>query len=66
MAESFLGAGAKTYKIKKLCLDNEDELLEYEILRNKAMEGSIDMLSEPERIFDAKNCKLYIVIEWQE
>ena len=64
--DSFLQTASQVYRIKKLCMENEEELLEYELLRNKAMEGTISLLSEPERIFDAKNGKLFIVIEWLE
>ena len=56
----------KRYRVKKLCMDEPEELMEYEILRNKDMEGDIEIISAPERIFDTKLSKLYVVIEWME
>ena len=56
----------KRYRTKKLSMDDPEELMEYEVLRNKELEGEIELLSTPERFFDSKLSKVYIVIEWME
>jgi len=66
-SQSFIAANKQsTYKIKKLCLDEEEELMEYEVLRNKALKGDIELQSVPERIYDNKLGRLYVVVEWIE
>lgn len=56
----------KRFRVRKLCLDDPEELLEYEVLRNKAMEGEIEILGEPKEVFDSKLSKYYFIIEWLE
>lgn len=56
----------KAFRIKRFCIDNEKERLEYEDLCLKESRGEIKFLKEPVEIFSQKSDLLYMLVHWAE
>ena len=65
---SFIGSGnqKKAFHIRKLCLEEPEEIMEYEILRNREIANEIELDCDPEFVHDNRNGRSYVVIQWKE